>query len=234
VSQIERWDRQIRLFAAFFLRHANLPAGPFTLLDVGCGTGSAAAAIKRRHPEAAVSGCDVSAEVVELARGMNGRHAAFFRAGAGEVTGRYDVLYLSNILEHLEDWPAVVDRLLGLCGRMYVLVPYREPLPAARSGIPYHDHVVSFDRDSFSHLQRGPCTVEQRVIRTPNAWGHTLRRETALRVRSLVSGEPVERRRELLVAVTTAAGRGDRCLPARPFVRGLRRVARVLGGASCA
>lgn len=50
------------------LRRSPPATGAPAVLDVGCGTGAVALAIKAELPEAEVWGCDVSAEAVALAR----------------------------------------------------------------------------------------------------------------------------------------------------------------------
>ena len=43
---------------------------PRTIVDLGCGTGQHAALLKRRHPEARVTGLDSSAAMLEQARAL--------------------------------------------------------------------------------------------------------------------------------------------------------------------
>lgn len=216
MTTVESWNRQIRLFAHYFLRHANLPREPFTFLDVGCGTGAALGEIKHYYPHAHLFGCDFELKHVEIARRMNGEHAHFFQADIREISHRYDILYVSNILEHLTDWRRALEGLLALCRRLYILVPYREVIKKGKSDIPYVDHVVSFNKNTFDYLKNREFRVEMRVIRTPFAWGHPFTRELFLRTKSVLNKEHFELQRELLVSVTSDNKITD-LLPQKPF-----------------
>ena len=214
MTSLEAWDRQIALFARYFLRHANLPQGVFSLLDVGCGTGAALRAMRASRPDAVLRGCDAEEEHVAISRRMSGEGASYFVADALGYGGSYDVIYISNLLEHIEAWQAAADHALARCRRLYVLVPYRERIGARRSAVPGVDHVASFDERSFDGYAGRGASVETRVIRTPWAWGHPLRREVVLRIRGRLRGAPVEPQRELLVAVTNPGGAGWAAAPA--------------------
>ena len=227
MSTLENWNKQILLFAKYFTCHANLPSQPFTLLDVGCGTGAALRELRRHYPHAALFGCDFENEHVELARRMNGDYAHFFLADIRDVSGRYDIIYVSNILEHLKDWQPVLDRLITFCDRLYVLVPYREELSDHKSGAPNVDHIVSFNKSSFDFLKSKEISAEMRVIRTPYAWGHPLKREIYFRTRALLKNEPFDVQRELLVSITNTNSSNE-VLPIKPFKSRLSFVSRFL------
>jgi SAM-dependent methyltransferase len=227
MSTLENWDRQIRLFAHYFQCYSNLPSQTFTLLDVGCGTGAALGELKRFYPHADLFGCDFENDHIEIARRMNGENAHFFRADIRDVSGRYDIIYASNIIEHLKDWQPVLNRLITFCDRLYVLVPYREELSDHKSGVPNVDHVVSFNKSSFDFLKSKEISVEMKVIRTPHAWGHPLKREIYLRTRALLKNEPFDVQRELLVAITNT-NRGNEVLPIEPFKSRLSFVGRFM------
>jgi SAM-dependent methyltransferase len=187
------------LFARYFLAHARLPAGPFRLLDVGCGTGSAVAEMRRRYPQGSYFGCDGEEEHVRIAREWNGGHGEFYHADARAVTENYDVIYVSNVLEHIADWRPVAEHLAQRCRQLYVLAPFGETLaPADPSLPPGVAHLARFDADSFDFLaERG---VAHRVIRTPGAWGHPLLTELRLRLRP----GPFAKQREILFRVGEA------------------------------
>jgi len=54
-----QWDKQIEIFALTFLRAFRLPRGNFSLLDAGCGIGTALAVFHRAYPQAELFGCDL-------------------------------------------------------------------------------------------------------------------------------------------------------------------------------
>lgn len=209
-TRVKSWDRQIRLFARYFLAHARLPSsGEFSLLDIGCGTGSGLAEIKAKRPAARLFGCDVDALHVRLARYLNGSCADFFQADIENVQGGFDYIYISNLLEHIEDWLPPFCRLCELADCVFVLVPYQEDLSKrVPSGVPHVDHLSSFNYNSFDFLLEQGFAVQKRVIRTPHAWGPPIHGELLSVVRSVLSARRPERRRELLVQVSRIDPRG--------------------------
>jgi SAM-dependent methyltransferase len=85
----------------------HLPEGIQRLLDVGCGSGAASAALKRRLPALHVTGIEKDPGAAELARArldrvLEGEAAdQMGRLAAGPE--RFDAFLLADVLEHLED-----------------------------------------------------------------------------------------------------------------------------------
>ncbi|AXJ97111.1 MULTISPECIES: class I SAM-dependent methyltransferase [unclassified Sphingomonas] len=88
----QEWQRTDRAFAGLAPRLdaailAAAPAGPFTALDIGCGAGATAAALAGARLDARVTGVDLSAALLDVART---RHAALpnlaFRHGDAITT----------------------------------------------------------------------------------------------------------------------------------------------------
>jgi 2-polyprenyl-3-methyl-5-hydroxy-6-metoxy-1,4-benzoquinol methylase len=99
------------LLQRFHALSAELP-GTMRLLDVGCGDGRFLLALRRRYPEAQLTGLDWNfgpAVASELAN-----------AGIGTITGaietvdlpqgRYDVVTMNQLIEHVWDVRLVLDR----------------------------------------------------------------------------------------------------------------------------
>lgn len=95
---------------------------PFRLLDVACGGGDVARALKRRAMREGVSldihGCDVSPLAVAHAQGQareQGLDANFYQLDAlhTSLPGGFDLVCSSLFLHHLSD-----DQVVGLLGRM--------------------------------------------------------------------------------------------------------------------
>jgi 2-polyprenyl-3-methyl-5-hydroxy-6-metoxy-1,4-benzoquinol methylase len=77
----------------------DLGIDPATICDVGCGVGGVLAALRDTYPAAEMTGFDVSPTAIELARQ---RHPEI-RFTVGEVVGRYDVMLVMDVIEHVED-----------------------------------------------------------------------------------------------------------------------------------
>lgn len=93
---------------------------PRTVVDLGCGPGNLTALLADRWPDAAVTGLDSSAEMIERARGTDDRIAfevADLRdwVAAGPAAGEVDVLVSNATLQwvpgHLDLLPGLVDRV---------------------------------------------------------------------------------------------------------------------------
>lgn len=200
---LSNWDQQICLFAKYFLAHANLPKIPFSLLDVGCGTGSALREIKRMCPYSILYGCDQDEQHLTLSNRMNSVYGTFFKSEILEIKNSYEIIYVSSVLEHLHDWKSAITHLLSNCIRIYALVPYKELLKEISIDLPEIDqHISCFDERSFYYFQSDIVRIDQRIIRTPYAWGHPLKREVGLRIKAALNGESFEVQRELLVALS--------------------------------
>ncbi|MCP3736313.1 class I SAM-dependent methyltransferase [Sphingomonas sp. RP10(2022)] len=90
----EEWQRTDRIFAGLAphldaaIRTAA-PAASFAALDIGCGAGTTAAALAAAHPDGRITGVDVSADLLAVARtrhdaltNLTFRHADALEAAA--------------------------------------------------------------------------------------------------------------------------------------------------------
>jgi SAM-dependent methyltransferase len=145
-------EPSLRNITRLILKHT--PAGGGRALDVGCGTGRIAFRLVDRGYQ--VDGIDIEPRVIELALRMRESGQAStctFRVGdyrdPDEVTpGHYDLIVCSEVLEHVEDYRAIVAnmyRALKPRGRLIVTVPYdmRKFSTLDR----YAGHLRRFDRD---------------------------------------------------------------------------------------
>ena len=170
---LQNWDNQVELFASYFLVNARLPrTGKFTLLDVGCGTGTALRIIKSIYPDAQLSGCDLEPEQVQISKDINGRYGDFFISDIANLNAHWDFILLSNVLEHLYDWNIYLDHLLKCTNRLFIMVPYREKILSLPTDKNDHSfHVNSFQSNTFEYLIEKGFDVNYRIITTPYAWG---------------------------------------------------------------
>jgi SAM-dependent methyltransferase len=87
-------------------RHVLATNGAANVLDVGCGCGANARALRERSPGVRVFGVEPNARAVELARGachevFQGTLEEWARSAA--ATTSFDALMLSDVLEHIAD-----------------------------------------------------------------------------------------------------------------------------------
>jgi trans-aconitate 2-methyltransferase len=87
---------------------------PGTVVDLGCGPGNSTAVLRRRWPDARVSGVDASPEMIAAARRAHPEHdwlCADIRAWSPGAA--VDVVFSNATLHWLGEHPALVRRLFG-------------------------------------------------------------------------------------------------------------------------
>lgn len=98
------------------------------VLDVGCGAGSVAKAVKRERPDLQVFGCDVSRSALAIAR-SSGDDVDFRLATAERLPfgdAELDFVWIFDVLEHVADPELVlreVARVLKPGGRFHIVLP---------------------------------------------------------------------------------------------------------------
>lgn len=148
---------------------ADLPQGG-TVLDVGCGTGTFALALKERRPDAEVIGVDGDAEILTLARAKPGAARVEWREGLAQelpaVTASADVVTTSLVLHHLlpEDKHralAEMKRVLKPSGRLHV-TDWGRPSDPLMGALFYVVQVADgFDRTADHRAGRLPAFVAE-------------------------------------------------------------------------
>ena len=98
------------------------------VLDVGCGGGSVAKAVKHARPDLEVFGCDLSESALKIARtnpeGVDFRLATAERLPFGD--GELDFVWIFDVLEHVENPEQVlreVARVLKPGGGFHIVLP---------------------------------------------------------------------------------------------------------------
>jgi SAM-dependent methyltransferase len=98
------------------------------VLDVGCGAGQVAKAVKRERPDLEVFGCDVSGSAIAAASssagGVDFRLATAERLPFGDA--ELDFVWIFDVLEHVEDPEAVlreVARVLKPGAGFHIVLP---------------------------------------------------------------------------------------------------------------
>jgi SAM-dependent methyltransferase len=163
----------------FFVR--NIRAGE-RVLDVGCGSGEVAADIAARVPGCHVTGVDLSAERIQRARERHQDSNLVFVQGDVLQTvppGRFDVVVLSNVLEHVVPRVELLRRLSESGARRFLVrvplferhwsVPLRKEL-----GLPYLSdptHQIEYLQEEVrDELRRGGLRPVREELRWGEAW----------------------------------------------------------------
>lgn len=128
----EDWDaaggpEQTRFFAETALRlipgwlRRDLKSDVWSIADIGCAEGEAAALLKQTFPNTEVIGLDFSSAAIEVAKA---RHpdVRFEVADLNEFEGKFDVTFCSNVLEHFHDPMPVMRRIAKATVRHSILL----------------------------------------------------------------------------------------------------------------
>lgn len=145
----------------------DLPEGG-TVLDIGCGTGTFALALKERRPDLRVIGVDGDAEILALARAKPGAAEIEWREGLAQGLPVPDaaavVVTISLVLHHLlpEDKRralAEARRILAPSGRLHV-ADWGKPTDPLMSGAFFVAQAIDgFDRTADHRAGRLPAFV---------------------------------------------------------------------------
>ncbi len=141
-----------------------------TVVDVGCGTGTFALALKERRPAARVVGVDGDEEILGLAQAKAGAAGIEWREGLAQElpapTASADVVTTSLVLHHLlpDDKRralAEMKRILKPGGRLHI-ADWGRPSDPLMSGLFYVVQIADgFDRTADHRAGRLPAFVEE-------------------------------------------------------------------------
>jgi SAM-dependent methyltransferase len=173
--------RRIREYAR------RLPAGPIHVLDVGCGDGRLLD-ILERHPlrEWPLAGIDFVGPGARSAaeKGREVRAGDFMAIDTSDWSGRFDLVLMHQVIEHVRDPRAPVEKVAALMkpgGLFCVETPdtrsWDARLSARRHWGVYHAprHLYLFDKPSLERLMReaGYEILSSRSLPSPAIWAHT-------------------------------------------------------------
>jgi SAM-dependent methyltransferase len=137
------------------------------VLDIGCGAGSVAKAVKRERPDLEVLGCDVSRSALAVAEaspeGVEFRVAPAEQLPFGD--GEFDFVWIFDVLEHVEKPELVlreVARVLKPGGGFHIVLPLEgQPRTLYRlvgcgtrwtAKVRHGGHIQIFSAERFSGL----------------------------------------------------------------------------------
>jgi len=155
------------------------------VLDVGCGIGALAFDIADRS-HAAVLGIDLDEKNVAEARERYAHPGIEYRVGDATKQlpeGPFDVVILSNVLEHLSDRPAFLRRLRESArpARLLIRVPVFERdwrVPLKRElGVDWRldaGHEVEYSLESFAEeMEAAGLSITHQEVRWGEIWAET-------------------------------------------------------------
>lgn len=184
-------------FARAFVSQVSLSrTEELSLLDLGCALGDAIPVFRKAFPRARLYGCDISAVSIDRCRKDFGELAEFFVGGIDDLDRRFDAIYISNVVEHIENYIEICAELIEhWCTHLLIMVPYKE-LHNGKVITPELGlyHVASFDETSFDTILTDTLASSHRVFPVPGIWGES-------RVKSVVKkilGRPVDDRSQIL------------------------------------
>lgn len=127
----------------------ELGAQPSSICDVGCGAGGVLAALASRYPNAALHGFDISPAAIALA---TEQHPGIDFSECS-VSGRYDLMLVMDVVEHVEDCFGFVRRLRSHADIVLFNIPLELTcLSLLRNGLMPHrralGHIHYFTRDT--------------------------------------------------------------------------------------
>jgi len=183
-----------------FVKHVQIPLnGQFSLLDVGCALGDSMPVLHSAYPQAKLVGCDVSANAVRRCTAEYGHYATFFESSIHELSRQFDVIFCSNLIEHIEKYVEMVAHLTSLAKIVYVMVPYMELHKGERLSPKLGMwHVATFEGNTFDLLKKNGLEIRTWIFRCPGAWGRALWRIPIAKARAYVLNLDYEDRKQIV------------------------------------
>ena len=115
-----RWFNYLLLETLKTAKQSNIK----TIADVGCGVGHKTLTLKKAFPKAKVSGFDFSDSAIRAAKKAYGPEGiSYSRADITQKGYRkkYDLIGAFDVLEHIDKWEDMVDKLIAVNNRYIVL-----------------------------------------------------------------------------------------------------------------
>lgn len=122
---------------------ADIATRKLNVCDAGCALGDGTHLLAQAWPGCSFVGIDFSESAVARAKTLYPQYE-FLRGDIGGLTGRYDVLFVSNTLEHFHDPHSIITHMLSRTNDyLIIMVPFQDD-----SNEPEHHY--RFDKSDFS------------------------------------------------------------------------------------
>jgi cyclopropane fatty-acyl-phospholipid synthase-like methyltransferase len=119
-----------------------------TAAEIGCGTGEILARLAQAFPRAEFTGYDISPNAYELARKREAPRLTFsLRDVVADPDGRFDVVLVIDVIEHVEDVVGFVRKVRALGGRTVFHIPLDLSAQSVARGWP-----IMNLRDGVGHI----------------------------------------------------------------------------------
>ena len=156
------------------------------VLDVGCGIGAVARDVAE-YSQAVVVGIDLNEENIAMARSRYAHPRVEYRVGDALTdlpSGQFDVVILSNVLEHLPERPAFLRRVVQVVQPSHLLIrvplferDWRVPLKK-ELGLDYRldpTHETEYTLDAFTNeMSQADLRVVHQEIHWSEIWAETV------------------------------------------------------------
>jgi 2-polyprenyl-3-methyl-5-hydroxy-6-metoxy-1,4-benzoquinol methylase len=127
---------------------------PFSILEIGCGTGDGIVFLSESIQKGEYSACDFSETAIRMAESKNSDVRFYvFDVLKEEIAGVYDFILLIEILEHLDDPFAVVDKCLKSVRRAVIVMTPLNPSDYSgpvKGDFKSSEHRYAFSREAFA------------------------------------------------------------------------------------
>lgn len=145
-----------------------------SVLDIGCGNGACTSAVSKKAAQAV--GIDISRKNIKMARKRFSNENLRYIVGDAtsyDFRGKFDVIMLSNVLEHIENRLDFLEKIKKLAPKILIRVPLltRDWLAVYRKnkGFEYRldpTHHIEYTEENFkSELQKVGLIAESYYIK---------------------------------------------------------------------
>ena len=94
-----------------------------TIIDLGCGIGVKTAYLAKKYPKAKVIGMDFAEPAIKAASEYWKKQNLSFSVDdvTNDESKKYDIVCMFDVLEHLEDWKKMLDKIIVMSNKYIIL-----------------------------------------------------------------------------------------------------------------